>query len=165
MPLAGIHTELNAQNTDVPIDSITAQELEAVIVSATRTQRQMSSLPMPTQFIPQKEIEAINAIRLTDLLDEQTGLITVSDFGGGQGVQMQGLDSQYTLVMIDGVPLIGRSAGTLDLSRVTVGNIKQIEIVRGASSSLYGNEALGGVIKPHFQFYDFQWSKLPCQNL
>lgn len=146
MPLAGIHTELNAQNTDVPIDSITAQELEAVIVSATRTQRQMSSLPMPTQFIPQKEIEAINAIRLTDLLDEQTGLITVSDFGGGQGVQMQGLDSQYTLVMIDGVPLIGRSAGTLDLSRVTVGNIKQIEIVRGASSSLYGNEALGGVI-------------------
>ena len=139
------HT-LHAQKGVVYLDSITAQELEAVIVSATRTQRQMSSLPMPTQFIPQKEIEAINAIRLTDLLDEQTGLITVSDFGGGQGVQMQGLDSQYTLIMLDGVPLIGRSAGTLDLSRVTVGNIKQIEIVRGASSSLYGNEALGGVI-------------------
>jgi outer membrane receptor for ferrienterochelin and colicins len=137
---------LIAQNKVKKADSITPQELDAVMVSATRTQRQMSSLPMPTQFIPQKEIEAINAIRLTDLLDEQTGLITVSDFGGGQGVQMQGLDSQYTLVMIDGVPLIGRSAGTLDLSRVTVGNIKQIEIVRGASSSLYGNEALGGVI-------------------
>jgi outer membrane receptor for ferrienterochelin and colicins len=137
---------LMAQNKVIKVDSTTAQELDAVLVSATRTQRQMSSLPMPTQFIPQKEIEAINAIRLTDLLDEQTGLITVSDFGGGQGVQMQGLDSQYTLVMIDGVPLIGRSAGTLDLSRVTVGNIKQIEIVRGASSSLYGNEALGGVI-------------------
>ncbi|MEY2997932.1 MAG: hypothetical protein RIQ82_1313, partial [Bacteroidota bacterium] len=135
-----------AQNKVIKVDSTTAQELDAVLVSATRTQRQMSSIPMPTQFIPQKEIEAINAIRLTDLLDEQTGLITVSDFGGGQGVQMQGLDSQYTLVMIDGVPLIGRSAGTLDLSRVTVGNIKQIEIVRGASSSLYGNEALGGVI-------------------
>ena len=144
--LAGFNTSLSAQNTVITADSITAQELDAVVVSATRTQRQMSSLPMPTQFIPQKEIEAINAIRLTDLLEEQTGLITVADFGGGQGVQMQGLDSQYTLVMIDGVPLIGRSAGTLDLSRVTVGNIKQIEIVRGASSSLYGNEALGGVI-------------------
>ena len=44
------------------------------------------------------------------------------------------------------MPLIGRSAGTLDISRVTVGNIKQIEIVKGASSSLYGSEALGGVI-------------------
>ncbi|MBT8261116.1 MAG: TonB-dependent receptor, partial [Bacteroidia bacterium] len=62
------------------------------------------------------------------------------------GVQIQGLDPQYTLILIDGVPLVGRSAGTLDLSRLTVGNIKQIEIVKGASSSLYGSEALGGVI-------------------
>ncbi len=113
-----------AQNKVIKVDSTTAQELDAVLVSATRTQRQMSSLPMPTQFIPQKKLRRSMPIRLTDLLDEQTGLITVSDFGGGQGVQMQGLDSQYTLVMIDGVPLIGRSAGTLDLSRVTVGNIK-----------------------------------------
>ncbi|MBT8395268.1 MAG: TonB-dependent receptor [Bacteroidia bacterium] len=59
---------------------------------------------------------------------------------------MQGLDSQYTLILVDGVPLVGRSAGTLDIRRLTVGNIKQIEIVKGASSSLYGSEALGGVI-------------------
>lgn len=137
---------LSGQNPGVSTDSINPENLDPVVISATRTQRQLSSLPMPTQFIPQKEIEAINAIRLTDLLSEQTGLITVPDFGGGQGIQMQGLDSQYTLVMIDGVPLIGRSAGTLDLSRITVGNIKQIEIVRGASSSLYGNEALAGII-------------------
>ena len=70
----------------------------------------------------------------------------VPDFGGVQGLQMQGLDSQYNLILIDGVPLIGRSAGTLDLSRVTVGNIKQIEIVKGPSSSLYGNEALAGIV-------------------
>ena len=141
-----ISVVLSGQNPAVSSDSINPENLDPVVISATRTKRQLSSLPMPTQFIPQKEIEAINAIRLTDLLSEQTGLITVPDFGGGQGIQMQGLDSQYTLVMIDGVPLIGRSAGTLDLSRITVGNIKQIEIVRGASSSLYGNEALGGII-------------------
>ena len=59
---------------------------------------------------------------------------------------MQGLDSQYTLILIDNQPIVGRSAGTLDLDRISVGNIQQIEIVRGASSSLYGNEALAGVI-------------------
>lgn len=59
---------------------------------------------------------------------------------------MQGLDSQYMLILVDGVPLVGRSAGTLDISRITVGNIKKIELVKGASSSLYGSEALGGVI-------------------
>lgn len=127
-------------------DSTKVEELEEVIVSATRTKRQLSSLPLPAQIISKKEIKAINSVRLSDILNEQTGLITVPDFGGGEGIQLQGLDSQYTLILIDGVPLVGRSAGTLDLSRVSVGNIKQIEIIKGASSSLYGNEALGGVI-------------------
>ncbi len=85
-------------------------------------------------------------MRLDAILNEQTGLITVPDFGGGQGIQLQGMDAEHTLIMIDGVPLVGRSAGTLDLSRIAVGNIRQIEIVKGASSSLYGSEALGGVI-------------------
>ncbi len=125
-------------------DTIKIKSLDEVIVTATRTLRQLSSLPMPVQLISSKEIKAINSRRLSDVLNEQTGLTIVNDHG--QGIQMQGMDSDYTLILIDGVPLIGRTAGTLDLSRVTVGNIKQIEIVKGASSSLYGNEALAGVI-------------------
>lgn len=120
--------------------------LNETIVSATRSKRQLSSLPLAAQIISKKEINQTNTIRLNDILNEQTGLITVQDYGGGQGIQLQGMDSQYILIMIDGVPIVGRSAGTLDLSRISVGNIDQIEIVKGASSSLYGNEALGGVI-------------------
>tara|TARA_B110000902_G_scaffold31612_1_gene33804 strand:+ start:188 stop:2215 length:2028 start_codon:yes stop_codon:yes gene_type:complete len=127
-------------------DSTKVEELEEVIISATRTKRQLSSLPLPVQLVSKKEIKAVNSVRLSDILNEQTGLITVPDFGGGEGIQLQGLDSQYTLILIDGVPLVGRSAGTLDLSRISADNIKQIEIIKGASSSLYGNEALGGVI-------------------
>jgi outer membrane receptor for ferrienterochelin and colicins len=129
-----------------PNDSLRTETLEEVVVTATRTLRQLSSLPMPVQIVSKLDIKQSNSLRLSDILNEQTGLITVPDFGGGEGIQMQGLDSQYTLILIDGVPLIGRSAGTLDLNRITVGNIKQIEIVKGASSSLYGSEALGGVI-------------------
>ena len=135
-----------AYSQETPIDTTKTTELNEVILTATRTARQLSSLPLPAQVVSRKEINAINSVRLTDILNEQTGLITVPDFGGGEGIQLQGLDSQYTLILIDGVPLVGRSAGTLDISRLTVGNIKQIEIVKGASSSLYGSEALGGVI-------------------
>ena len=127
-------------------DSIDIEDLKEVIVTATRTERQLSSLPLPVQLISKNDIKKVNSIRLSDILNEQTGLITIPDFGGGEGIQLQGLDSQYTLILIDGVPLIGRSAGTLDISRITVGNIKQIEVVKGASSSLYGSEALGGVV-------------------
>ena len=127
-------------------DSTKIENLEDVIVTATRTTRQLSSLPLPAQLVSKKEIISVGSMRLNDILNEQTGLITIPDFGGGEGLQLQGLDSQYTLILVDGVPLIGRSAGTLDISRITVGNIKQIEIVKGASSSLYGSEALGGVV-------------------
>ena len=127
-------------------DSLAPNNLNEVIITGTKTIRSLSSLPLPAQIITKKEIENSNSIRLSEILNEQSGLITIPDFGGGEGIQLQGLDSQYTLILIDGLPIIGRSAGTLDINRFTTGNIKQIEIVKGASSSLYGSEAIGGVI-------------------
>ena len=127
-------------------DSIKMNKLEEVVVSATRTVRQLSSVPMPITLISKKQIQKVGAVRLSDILTEQTGITTVTDFGGFSGVQMQGLDAEYTLILIDGVPIIGRRSGNIDLDRITVNNIQQIEIVKGPSSSLYGSEALGGVI-------------------
>jgi outer membrane receptor for ferrienterochelin and colicins len=124
----------------------TKNKLDEIIITGTKTERVLSSLPLNASIIKKEEIKKTNATRLSDIINEELGLITVSDFGGGEGIQMQGLDSEYTLILIDNQPLIGRSAGTLDLNRISVGNIKQIEIVRGPSSSLYGNNAFAGVI-------------------
>lgn len=127
-------------------DSTKVNELEEVILTATRTERQLSSLPLPVTLISKQKILQSGTIRLNEILNEQTGIITVADESGFEGVQIQGIASDYILILIDGVPLVGRSAGNFDLSRLTVGNIKQIEVVKGPSSSLYGSEALGGVI-------------------
>ena len=129
------------QTHNLKTDSIENQ-LEEVMITGTKTLRVVSSLPLNASVIKKEEIEKTNATRLSDIINEELGLITISDFGGAEGIQMQGLDSEYTLVLIDNQPLVGRSAGSLDLDRISVGNIKQIEIVRGPSSSLYGNEAL-----------------------
>ena len=66
--------------------------------------------------------------------------------GFGTGIQLQGLNPDYTIILINGEPLVGRTAGVLDLNRIALGNIKKIEIVKGPSSSLYGSEAMAGVI-------------------
>jgi len=124
------------------LDSI--QTVEEVIVTATRTERRLSSLPLPVQLIGSKQIQKSNSVRLQDILTEQTGLTLIYDHG--LGIKMQGMDSEYTMILIDGNPMIGRTAGTFDLSRISVGNIQQIEVVKGASSSLYGSEAMAGVI-------------------
>ena len=104
---------------------------------------------MPSTIITRKTIEQMGSRRLDEVLKEQTGLAIVSDIGSGSravGLQMQGFDSGYTMIMIDGQPMVGRNSGNFDLSRITVSNIERIEIIKGASSCLYGSEALAGVV-------------------
>src|SRR5690554_6284230 len=128
--------------------SIVLQEkigrLGEVVVSATRTNRSVEDLPMPVTVIGQDKIQETGAMRLSEVLREQTGLQIVANHGAG--LQMQGLSSDYILILLDGEPLIGRTAGTFDLDRISVANIERIEILRGPSSSLYGSEAMAGVV-------------------
>ena len=102
---------------------------------------------MPVLIVQKSQIKTMGSLRLNDVLSEQTGLAVVPQVNGqGNGLQLQGFNPDYTLILIDGEPLIGRYTGSLELSRITVGNIKQIEIVKGPSSSLYGSDALAGVV-------------------
>ncbi len=128
-------------------DTLAPQQLEDLVVTATRTERTMGALPMPVMLVPKLQIRTMGSLRLTDVLTEQTGLTVVPQVNGqGSGIQIQGLNPDYTLILLNGEPLIGRYTGSLELSRVAVGNIKQIEIVKGPSSSLYGSDALAGVV-------------------
>lgn len=117
---------------------------DSVVVTATRTERKLSNLTVPVNIINAKTIQQNGSLRLTDILKEQTGLNLTSGFGAG--IQLQGLNPDYTIILINGEPLVGRTAGVLDLNRIALGNIKKIEIVKGPSSSLYGSEAMAGVI-------------------
>ena len=132
------------------------KSLTEVLVTAKRSERKLGSIAVPVQLVSQKTIRQTGSLRLQDILQEQTGLVIVnSNLGSalngypnpfGQGVQLLGLDPAYTLILLDGEPLIGRNGGILKLGRLSTGNIKQIEIVKGPSSSLYGSEAMAGVI-------------------
>ena len=104
---------------------------------------------MPVTIILRKTIDRMGSRRLDEVLREQPGLAVVSDLGAGNravGLQMQGFSSEYITILIDGQPMAGRSSGNFDLSRISVAGIERIEIIKGASSSLYGSEALGGVV-------------------
>lgn len=135
-----------SQNKEIKQDSIVVNDLEEVIITGTRTKKQLAALPMPAIVISEQQIKETGSNRLRDIIAEQTGIIMVPDHSNSEGVQLQGLDSDYTLVLIDGLPVIGRVVGNLDLNRLSVGNIEKIEIVKGPSSALYGSDAIGGVI-------------------
>jgi outer membrane receptor for ferrienterochelin and colicins len=129
-------------------------ESQDVVVTATRTERKLSNVAVPAFIISQKDIQATQLRRLNEILQEQTGVFVTSGsgtggFGGGifgNGAQMQGMSPEYTLILINGEPIIGRQGGVVNLSRLTLSGIKKIEVVKGPVSSLYGSEAMGGVI-------------------
>jgi len=121
-------------------------ELEEIIISATMSERDLDKLPIPTTIISEKEIMLSNASKLYDVINIQTGIISVPTKTGTEGLQMQGLDASYITILVDGFPIIGRSFGSLDLNRISVTDIERIEVIKGASSSLYGSNALGGVV-------------------
>jgi outer membrane receptor for ferrienterochelin and colicins len=133
--------------TSTPVDSLKELQLEEVVVTGTRSERTLGALPMPVTLLKGDMIKTMGSVRLNDVLTEQTGLVVVPQVNGqGSGIQLQGLDPAYTLILVDSEPIIGRFTGTLELSRLAVGNIKQVEIIKGPSSSLYGSDALAGVI-------------------
>ncbi|RZF58747.1 TonB-dependent receptor [Sphingobacterium corticibacterium] len=104
---------------------------------------------MPVQVISRQMIEKMGSRRLDEVLKEQTGIAIVNNVTGGSrsvGVQLQGFGSEYVMVLIDGQPMVGRNNGNFDLSRISVSNIERIEIIKGASSCLFGSDALGGAI-------------------
>lgn len=146
VPLALLAGPALAQRpgASVPADTLRRRRLDEVVVTATRTEKSLTDVAIPVSVIGAKQLKSMGALRLGDVLSEQTGLSLVADHG--QGIQLQGLNSEYTLILVDGEPLIGRTAGTLDLTRVAVGNIQRVEVVKGPASALWGSNALAGVV-------------------
>ena len=118
--------------------------LNEIVVTSTRTENKLGKVAVPVKIISKKSIQQSGSLRLKDILQEQAGLNLTNGFGAG--IQMQGLSPDYTLILLNGEPLVGRTAGVLDINRIGISNIKKIEIVKGPSSSLYGSEAMAGVV-------------------
>ncbi|MFA8343765.1 MAG: TonB-dependent receptor domain-containing protein [Rhodothermaceae bacterium] len=123
-----------------------AIDLDEVVVTGTRTEKSLKNVPVLTQVVNSKKIENLGVSTLQEVLEQAIPGIDFSQDGFGTSMKMQGLDAKYVLILIDGERLAGETKGNIDYNRLNASNIDKIEIVRGASSSLYGSNAIGGVI-------------------
>jgi vitamin B12 transporter len=126
-----------------------AYALEEVLVTATRSEQRLAdSLPAAT-VITRRQIESAQTPGLVELLGRQAGIEVAR--AGGPGSQaslfLRGTNSSQTLVLVDGVRLNTGLSGAAVLGGVALDSVERIEIVRGNLSSLYGSEAIGGVIQ------------------
>lgn len=145
---AGKHQDLRLELTPV------SHELTGATITGNAFKKDddvidIKKIAQPVTVITKKTIAMLGSRRLDEVLREQTGMSIVNDLGSGNrsvGLQMQGFGSEYIMIMLNGQPMNGRFNGNFDLSRISVSDIERIEIVKGASSSLFGCEALGGVV-------------------
>jgi iron complex outermembrane receptor protein len=126
-------------------------DLDAVIVSATRTDRRIEDVPLRVEVLEREEVEEKMLMTPGDvsmMLNETSGLRvqTTSPSLGGANVRVQGLRGRYTQILSDGLPLYGGQTGSLGLLQIPPMDLGQVEIIKGAASALYGASALGGVI-------------------
>jgi len=125
-------------------------DLNAIVVTATRSGRPLKNVPIHTQVVYGAELQKTDAISLADaLISNFPGIDSknLSASKGGSTLQMNGFGNKYILILVDGERLNpGDTKDNVDLSRINTESIERIEIVRGASSALYGSDAIGGVI-------------------
>ncbi|MFA6121385.1 MAG: TonB-dependent receptor [Sideroxydans sp.] len=123
--------------------------LDEVVVTATRAEQALTQTLSNTTVITQKEIQASQALDLPALLKGVAGVEVYQKGGIGKqsSLFMRGTSSSQTLVLLDGVRINSATTGATAIDQLMLDQIERIEVVRGNASSLYGSEAIGGVIQ------------------
>ncbi len=128
---------------------VVADELDDVVVTATRTSQPADEALASVTVITRAQIESRQARSIEDLLLGVEGLAMGNSGGPGRLTSffVRGTDSDQLLVLVDGIKVGSATAGTVALQNLPLEQIERIEFVRGPRSSLYGSEAVGGVLQ------------------
>jgi outer membrane receptor for ferrienterochelin and colicins len=124
---------------------------DVTVVSASRVEELQQDSPLPIDVVTQQRMQRTGFENVADVLSELPGVVTRNNasYSGSSQEQIDGVASQDVLVLQDGLPLAGArgiNSGIIDLDQQNIGRLDRVEVVRGAASSLYGTDAIGGVI-------------------
>ncbi len=143
--LLSCFSQIQAQN--ISNDSIKSERLDEVVVTAQYVPQSIKKSVYKIRVFDIEEINALGATNLRDLLYYELNIEVFQESSfAGTGIEIQGLSQENIKILIDGVPIIGRLNGTIDLNHIILDNIERVEIIEGPTSVYYGSDAMGGVI-------------------
>lgn len=141
---ASVVTDSNGDRNDSIPEDVSLQE---VVITATRTPKTLKDVPVVTRVITAEDISKADATNIQDLLTEELpGLEFGYAMSQETSLNMSGFGGSSVLFLVDGERLAGETMDNVDYNRLNLDNVGQVEIVKGASSALYGANAVGGVV-------------------
>ena len=126
-------------------------DLNEVVITSTRSSRSIKDIPTRVEFIAGEELEEKANMKPGDvrmILSESTGIQTqtTSATSANAAIRIQGLDGRYTQILKDGFPLYAGAASGLGLLQIQPLDLKQVELIKGSASTLYGGGAIAGLV-------------------
>lgn len=135
----------------VLLEAAEEEELDEVVISSTRSSRTIANIPTRVEVIAGEELDEKANMKPGDIrmvLNETTGIQTqqTSATSANASIRIQGLDGRYTQILKDGFPLFSGAASGLGLLQTPPLDLKQVEVIKGSSSTLYGGGAIAGLV-------------------
>lgn len=140
MLVAGVPCIGMADAAEMPVYS-----LDEVVVTATRTMKEIQEVPSSISVITAKDMEKKNIHTVRDAIGQMPGL-HIDRQGDSSEISLRGFDTTNILVLVDGVQMNSTYNSKVNLNDIPVDNIERVEVLRGAASSIYGGHAVGGVV-------------------
>ena len=128
-----------------------SEDLEEIVISSTRSTRTIQNIPTRIEFIGSEELDEKGNMKAGDirmLLSESTGIHvqTTSPTSANASIRIQGLDGRYTQILKDGFPIFSGASSGLGLLQIPPLDLKQVEVIKGSTSTLYGGGAIAGLV-------------------
>jgi iron complex outermembrane receptor protein len=141
---------MQSDTTEILLNS-EGEEMDEVVITSTRSSRTIADTPTRIEAISGEELTEKGNMKPGDIrmmLNESTGIQTqqTSATSYNSSIRIQGLDGKYTQILRDGLPLYSGFSGGLSLLQIVPLDLKQVEVIKGASSTLYGGGAIAGLV-------------------
>ena len=121
-------------------------EIKEVVITAAHSQKKLKDIPITVQVVTAEDIKKSQSTDFKTFLENEFSGINFTYNGGSPNINMMGFGGKYVLFLMNGERMAGETFDNIDYDRIDIDNIERIEIIKGASSSLYGSNAIGGVI-------------------
>ena len=121
-------------------------DIGEVIVSSMRQEQRIKDVPVPLEIVTQKQIELSSSFTASDVLEQESGVSMARDGVWATGINIRGLNQQRIVMLVDGNRIETATDLMASMSFFDLDDIERIEVIKGASSSLYGTGAMGGIV-------------------